>query len=236
MPRLRQFTVVGTFNVDHYEFDSALALVHIEDAQRLFLLRRRDVTGVRLKLEGPVRGAAASRASWRASCGPSIYATDWTRQNATFFRAVELEKRMMLLILLLIIAIAAFNLVSSLFMVVKEKNADIAILRTLGACPGGVTQVFMIQGTMIGLLGTLLGLVVGISLALNVETVVPFIENVLGFKFLAKDVYQITDLPSELRMPGRRDDRDRVLHAVAARDDLPELAGGEGESGGGAAL
>jgi lipoprotein-releasing system permease protein len=134
------------------------------------------------------------------SLGPDTYTSDWTLQHATFFRAVEIEKRMMFLIVLLIIVVAAFNIVSSLMMAVKDKNADIAILRTLGASPGGVTKIFLIQGTIIALLGTLLGLVGGVSLALNVETVVPFIESVLGFKFLAKDVYQISDLPSELRL------------------------------------
>jgi lipoprotein-releasing system permease protein len=135
------------------------------------------------------------------SLGPEFYASDWTQQNATFFRAVEIEKRMMFLIVLLIIVVAAFNIVSSLMMAVKDKNADIAILRTLGASPGGITTIFLIQGTMIGLFGTLLGLAGGITLALNVETVVPLVESVLGFKFLSKDVYQIADLPSELRIP-----------------------------------
>ena len=199
MPRLRQFTVVGIFQVDHYEFDSALALTHIEDAQRLFRFDDA-VTGIRLRLKDLFVARTVARELERAA-GPEIFAADWTQQNATFFRAVEIEKRMMFLIVLLIIVVAAFNIVSSLMMAVKDKNADIAILRTLGASPGGITKIFLIQGTMIGLLGTLLGLAGGIALALNVETVVPFIENVLGFKFLAKDVYQITDLPSELRTP-----------------------------------
>ncbi len=122
--------------------------------------------------------------------GPDTYTSDWTLQNATFFRAVEIEKRMMFLIVLLIIVVAAFNIVSSLMMAVKDKNADIAILRTLGASPGGITKIFLIQGTMIALLGTLLGLIGGVSLALNVETVVPIIENVLGFQ-----------VPGEGRLP-----------------------------------
>ena len=199
MPRLRQFTVVGIFQVDHFEFDSALALTHIEDAQKLFRFDDA-VTGIRLRLKDLFVARTVARELERAA-GPDIFAADWTQQNATFFRAVEIEKRMMFLIVLLIIVVAAFNIVSSLMMAVKDKNADIAILRTLGASPGGITKIFLIQGTMIGLLGTLLGLAGGIALALNVETVVPFIENVLGFKFLAKDVYQITDLPSELRVP-----------------------------------
>jgi lipoprotein-releasing system permease protein len=198
VPRLRQCTVIGIFQVDHFEFDSGLALMHIEDAQKLFRFDDA-VTGVRLRLKDLFQAKAVARELAR-SLGPDTYTSDWTLQHATFFRAVEIEKRMMFLIVALIIVVAAFNIVSSLMMAVKDKNADIAILRTLGASPGGVTKVFLIQGTVIALLGTLLGLVGGISLALNVETVVPFIESVLGFKFLAKDVYQISDLPSELRM------------------------------------
>jgi lipoprotein-releasing system permease protein len=198
VPRLRQFTVVGIFQVDHFEFDSGLAIIHIDDASKLFRFDDA-VTGVRLRLKDLFRAKAVARELAR-TLGPDIYTSDWTLQHATFFRAVEIEKRMMFLIVLLIIVVAAFNIVSSLMMAVKDKNADIAILRTLGASPGGITKIFLIQGTIIALLGTLLGLVGGVSLALNVETVVPFIENVFGFKFLAKDVYQISDLPSELRL------------------------------------
>jgi lipoprotein-releasing system permease protein len=199
LPRLRQFTVVGIFHVDHFEFDSGLALMHLEDAQRLFRFDGA-VSGVRLRLKDLFQAAAVAREVVRA-LGPDFYASDWTLQHANFFRAVQIEKRMMFLIVLLIIAVAAFNIVSSLMMAVKDKNSDIAILRTLGASPTGITRIFLIQGTMIGLLGTLLGLIGGVSLALNVETVVPFIENLFGFKFLAKDVYQISDLPSELQTP-----------------------------------
>jgi lipoprotein-releasing system permease protein len=199
VPRMRQFTVVGIFQVDHFEFDSGLALLHIEDARKLFRFDDA-VTGVRLRLKDLFQAKAVARELAR-SLGPDTYTSDWTLQHATFFRAVEIEKRMMFLIVLLIIVVAAFNIVSSLMMAVKDKNADIAILRTLGASPGGVTKIFLIQGTIIALLGTLLGLIGGVSLALNVETVVPIIEKVLGFKFLAKDVYQISDLPSELRLP-----------------------------------
>ena len=199
LPRLRQFTVVGIFQVDHFEFDSGLALINIEDAQKLFRFDGA-VTGLRLRLKDLFEAKSVARELVRF-LGPEFYASDWTQQNATFFRAVEIEKRMMFLIVLLIIVVAAFNIVSSLMMAVKDKSADIAILRTLGASPGGITRIFLIQGTMIGLFGTLLGLAGGVSLALNVETVVPFIESVLGFKFLAKDVYQIAELPSELRVP-----------------------------------
>ena len=198
LPRLRQFTVVGIFAVDHYEYDSGLALVDMEDAQKLYRMGN-EVSGVRLKLKDLFEATRVSR-ELSASLGPDAYITDWTRLNANFFRAVDIEKRMMFLIVFLIIAVAAFNIVSSLFMAVKDKQADIAILRTLGASPGSVMKIFLIQGTLIGLMGTLAGVVCGIALAVNVDVVVPFIENLLGFKFLSKDVYQISDLPSELRL------------------------------------
>jgi lipoprotein-releasing system permease protein len=136
-----------------------------------------------------------------AQLGPEYYVSDWTMQNANFFRAVQIEKRMMFLIVFLIIAVAAFNIISSLVMAVKDKQPDIAILRTLGAAPASITKIFLVQGALIGVVGTALGLLGGISLALNVDVVVPFIERVFGIKFLAKDVYQITELPSELLMP-----------------------------------
>ena len=196
IPRLRQFTVVGTFNIGHYEIDASLALVHLEDAQRLYRLGD-GVTGVRLKLDDLFRAPAVAREMLRY-LPTNVAVLDWTRMNATYFRAVDLEKRMMSLLLFFIIAIAAFNLVSSLFMVVKEKNADIAILRTLGASPGGVLRVFMIQGVVIGTVGVLCGIVFGILGALNVDTIVNFVERLFGFKFLPQDVYQISDLPSEL--------------------------------------
>ena len=197
IPRLRQFTVIGTFNIGHYEIDSTLALVHMEDAQRLYLLGDQ-VTGVRLKLDDLFRAQRVAH-ELLGLLPPQVTVMDWTRMNATYFRAVELEKRMMSLLLFFIIAIAAFNLVSSLFMVVKEKNADIAILRTLGASPYGVMRVFMIQGTIIGVIGVGCGIVFGILGALNVDVIVGFVERVFGFKFLPQDVYQISDLPSELR-------------------------------------
>jgi lipoprotein-releasing system permease protein len=197
IPRLRQFTVVGIFSVDHYEYDSGLALVDLQDAQTLYRMGEQ-VSGVRLKLKDLFEATRVSR-ELAQSLGPDAYITDWTRLNANFFRAVDIEKRMMFLIVFLIIAVAAFNIVSSLFMAVKDKQADIAILRTLGASPGSVMKIFLIQGTLIGLMGTLAGVAAGIALAVNVDVVVPFIENLLGFKFLSKDVYQISDLPSELR-------------------------------------
>jgi len=196
VPRLRQFTVVGTFSVGHYEIDSTLALIHMEDAQRLYMLGDR-VSGVRLKLKDLFRAQVVAHELAR-TLPSDVMVVDWTRMNATYFRAVDLEKRMMSLLLFFIIAIAAFNLVSSLFMVVKEKNADIAILRTLGASPGGVMKIFMIQGAIIGVTGVAFGIVFGILGALNVDIIVGFVERVFGFKFLPSDVYQISDLPSEL--------------------------------------
>jgi lipoprotein-releasing system permease protein len=198
IPRLRQFTVVGIFGVDHYEYDAGLALIALEDAQRLFRFGDA-VSGVRLKLKDLFEAGTVTRDLTR-SLGPEVYASDWTMHHANFFRAVQIEKRMMFLIVMIIVVVAAFNIVSTLTMAVNDKNADIAILRTLGASPASITGVFLIQGTIVGLLGTLLGLILGISVAFNVETVVPFIENLLGFKFLAKDVYYISDLPSEVRV------------------------------------
>ena len=208
IPRLRQFTVVGIFGVDHYEYDAGLALIALEDAQRLFRFGDA-VSGVRLKLKDLFEAGTVARELTRA-LGPEIYASDWTMHHANFFRAVQIEKRMMFIVIILIIAVAAFNIVSSLVMVVQDKQPDIAILRTMGASPGAVTRIFIIQGTLIGVVGTLLGLIGGVALALNVETVVPFIENLLGIKFLAKDVYYISDLPSELQVP------DVVVTAVVA--------------------
>ena len=189
--------MVGIFAVDHFEYDSGLAIMHLEDAQKLFRMGEQ-VSGVRLKLRDLFQAVPVAHELARV-LGPDFYITDWTRLNANFFRAVDIEKRMMFLIVFLIIAVAAFNIVSSLFMAVKDKQADIAILRTLGASPASITKIFLIQGAMVGLLGTLAGVACGVALALNVDVVVPFIESLLGFKFLSKDVYQISELPSELR-------------------------------------
>ena len=197
LPRLRQFTVVGTFRVGHHEIDSGLALTHIEDAQRLYRMGDQ-ISGVRLKLDDLFQ---AQRVAYELSSRipPNTTVTDWTRLNATWFKAVDLEKRMMSLLLFFIIAIAAFNLVSSLFMVVKEKQADIAILRTLGASPGGVMKIFMTQGIVIGVVGVFFGIVFGILGALYVDVIVGFVERLFGFRFLDPTVYQISSLPSELR-------------------------------------
>ena len=208
LPRLKQFTVVGIFNVDHYEYDSGLALIHIEDAQKLFRFDG-TVSGVRLKLKDLFQSTAVARDLTRM-IPAEVYISDWTQQHANLLRAIQIEKRMMFLIIFLIIAVAAFNIVSSLVMAVKDKQSDIAILRTLGASPASITRIFMIQGTMIGVLGTALGVAGGVVLALNVDSVVLVIENAFGFKFFSKDVYLISDLPSELQTP------DVVITAVAS--------------------
>ena len=197
IPRLKQFNVVGVFEVGMFEFDSGLALVHLDDAQKLYQMGD-TVSGVRLRLEDLFASRTVSR-DLMAKLERDYFATDWTRSHANFFRAVEIEKRVMFIILLLIVAVAAFNIVSTLVMLVTDKQSDIAILRTLGASPGSIVQVFMVQGTLIGVIGTFAGLVLGVLVGLNVDTVVPFIENLLGFKFLAKDIYYISDLPSDVQ-------------------------------------
>ncbi len=197
LPRLRQFTVIGIFEIGHYEIDSALAVVHIGDAQRLYRMEEQ-VSGVRLRLDDLFLARSVVR-DLVTQLPPEVSVSDWSRFNANYFRAVDLEKRMMSLLLFFIIAIAAFNLVASLFMVVKEKQADIAILRTMGASPGEVMRIFMVQGTLIGAIGVGCGIVLGILGALYVAAIVGFVEHLFGFKFLPQDVYQIADLPSQLQ-------------------------------------
>ena len=197
IPRLKQFTVAGIFEVGMFEYDSALAYVNLEDAQKLYQLGDA-VSGVRLRLEDLFEARTVAR-ELMAKFDRDLFATDWTRSHANFFRAVEIEKRVMFIILMLIVAVAAFNIVSTLVMLVQDKQADIAILRTLGASPRSIVQIFMIQGSLIGVIGTLIGVVTGVILGLNVDTVVPAIEHVLGFQFLAKDVYYISELPSDVQ-------------------------------------
>lgn len=196
LPRLRRFTVVGVFEVGMYEYDRGVALIHIRDAARLFSLDD-NVTGLRLKLDDIYDAPAlARRLSVQLPAGYRV--EDWTRQHANFFRAVKTEKRVMFIILTLIVAVAAFNIVSTLIMVVTDKRSDIAILRTLGASPGSIMAIFIIQGVVIGVMGTALGVAGGLGLALNVETIVPAIEQFFNVEFLAADVYYISDVPSEL--------------------------------------
>jgi lipoprotein-releasing system permease protein len=196
VPRLKQFTVVGTFDVGFNEADAGLALIHLEDAQRVYQMGDK-VSGVRLKLQDLFEARTVGREL--VAQRPDLFGYDWTNSHPNLFRAVQIEKRMMFIILTLIIAVATFNVVSTLVMLVTDKQADIAILRTLGAAPRSIMQVFMVQGSVIGVLGTVLGVVGGVLLALNVETVVPAIENLIGFKVMPKDVYMIPDLPSEVQ-------------------------------------
>jgi lipoprotein-releasing system permease protein len=196
VPRTRRFTVTGVFEVGMYEYDRTLAVVHIKDAAKLLGLGE-GVSGVRLKLADMFAAPRTSRAL-EDRLGPELIASDWTRQHVNFFRAIRTEKTVMFVILALIVAVAAFNIISTLVMVVTEKEPDIAILRTLGATPRSIMAVFMVQGTLIGLLGTLLGVAGGVALALNVETIVPLLERQLGVEFLPADVYYISSLPAEL--------------------------------------
>ncbi len=199
VPRLKQFTVAGIFQVGMYEYDAGLALIHLEDAARLYRMGEQ-VSGLRLKLADLYRAPQVSRElAAQLSRYGAYYVSDWTQQHANFFRAVQMEKRVMFVILTLIVAVAAFNIVSTLVMAVTDKRADIAILRTLGASPRSIMQIFIVQGALIGVIGTLMGVAGGVLLALNIETMVPFIERLLGFEFLAKDVYYISDLPSRLQ-------------------------------------
>lgn len=199
LPRLRRFRVTGIFDVGMYEYDRGVALVHMEDAARLFKLDNA-ITGIRLKLIDLFKAPQVSR-QLAGQLGDNLRVEDWTRQHANFFRAVQTEKRVMFVILTLIVAVAAFNIVSTLVMVVTDKRADIAILRTLGATPGEILRIFMIQGALIGLLGTALGIIGGVALALNVETIVPAIEEAFSVQFMPADVYYISDLPSKLNWP-----------------------------------
>ncbi|MGV3627737.1 MAG: lipoprotein-releasing ABC transporter permease subunit [Betaproteobacteria bacterium] len=208
LPRLRQFTVAGIIDSGHYKIDSSLALLHIEDAQRLYRMDSQ-VSGVRLKLDDLFRARQVIR-DLLATLPPEVSVSDWTQFDPTYFRAVDLEKRMMSLLLFFIIAIAAFNMVASLYMVVREKQADIAILRTMGASPGEVMRIFMVQGTLIGVIGVGCGIVFGIVSALNVAAIVGFIEHLFNVKFMPQEVYQIADLPSELQI------LDVVLTALVA--------------------
>ena len=199
MPRLKRFTVVGIFEVGHNQYDSAMALIHIRDAQKLFKMKD-EVTGVRLKLDDLYKAPQISR-EIEAKISGYHRVTDWTQHHANLFRAIKIEKTMMFIILSLIIAVAAFNIVSTLVIVVNDKQADIAILRTLGASPAMIMRIFISQGMVIGIVGTLLGTISGVLTAQNIETIVPALESLLGIKFLAPDIYLISDLPSEMKWP-----------------------------------
>ena len=197
LPRVKSFRVVGVFEVGMFEFDSGLALIHLADAQKLYRLGDA-VSGVRLKLDDLFAAPRVAR-ELAATIPVDAEVRDWTLNHANFFRAVAIEKRMMFLILTLIVAVAAFNIVSAQVMVVTDKQADIAILRTQGASPASILAIFIIQGALVGTLGTLIGVAGGLALAYNIETVVPFVERLLGVQFLDKTVYYISELPSQVQ-------------------------------------
>ena len=218
VPRIKQFKVVGLFQIGMYEYDAGLALIHMDDAAKLYRMEG-TVSGVRLKIDDiddapKVSGelnqslstSLLSNESKDLATGDTVtntfgsqyFVTDWTQQHANFFKAVQMEKRVMFIILALIVAVAAFNIVSTLVMAVTDKRADIAIMRTFGASPRSIMGIFIVQGALIGVIGTIAGAVIGVLIALNIGTIVPFIENLFHVQFLAKDVYYISDLPSKL--------------------------------------
>ena len=194
VPRLKQFTLVGVFEAGHYEYDSGLALIHIDDAARLFRLE--GPGGVQLRL-ADVYSARMVGADLQRRLGPAVIVRDWTRTNRNWYDAVQVEKRMMFIILTLIVAVAAFNLVSTLVMTVTDKRADIAILRTLGASPSSIMGIFIVQGAMAGVIGTFGGCALGLLVALNIDVIVPAIEHALGVAFLPGSIYLISRMPSQ---------------------------------------
>ena len=194
VPRLKQMKVVGTFNSGHYEYDSTLVLMHHIDAEKFFRLE--GPTGVRLKLRDLHQAPEVAMQLVHTLSG-NLLIRDWTQQNKTWFAAVQVEKRMMFIILTLIVAVAAFNLVSTLVMTVTDKRADIAILRTLGASPKSIMGIFVVQGAMGGVIGTVAGLALGLLIAFNIDVIVPAIEQMLHTTFLPKDIYLISKMPSE---------------------------------------
>jgi len=199
LPRTRRFTVTGIYRVGMYEFDRRLVFINLEDAQKLF--RKGDtVSGIRLAVTDVFSAPSIVREAALAG-GGGVLVSDWTRRHVNFFRSIQITKSILFVILLMVIAVAAFNIVSTLVMVVKNKQSDIAILRTAGASPGDILRIFITQGTVIGIVGTLSGMILGVLASLYLENIVQFMEATFGIKFLAADVYFISDLPSELRIP-----------------------------------
>lgn len=197
IPRMKRFTVSGIYRVGMYEFDRRLAFINIDDARKLY--RKRDaVTGVRLAVTEIYEAPAIVR-EVALAYGEVVLVSDWTRRHVNFFRSIQITKSILFVILLMVIAVAAFNIVSTLVMVVKDKQADIAILRTVGARPSSILKIFITQGSIIGIVGTFAGVALGVILALNLESIITFFEAVFGIKFLAADVYFISDLPSDLK-------------------------------------
>ena len=197
LPRLKQFTVSGIFEAGHFEFDTTLAFISIDDAMRIF--QADAPTGLRVKLHNMQEAPAVAKDLTLLLIDQEVVVRDWSKQNKNWFAAVQTEKKMMFIILMLIIAVAAFNLVSTLVMTVTEKQADIAILRTLGATPRSIMKIFIVQGALAGILGTLIGVSFGVLVSLNIDVIVPFIERLFGFQFLPKNIYLISSLPSDLQ-------------------------------------
>jgi lipoprotein-releasing system permease protein len=198
VPRMKRFTVTGIYRVGMYEFDRRLAFIHLEDAQKLYREGDR-VNGIRLAVND-IYSAPAIVREVALALGDPVLVSDWTRSHVNFFRSIQITKSILFVILLLVVAVAAFNIVSTLVMVVKDKQADIAILRTVGASPSTILKIFMTQGSIIGVVGTLAGIVLGVTFTLNLETIVGFMESTFGIKFLAADVYFISDLPADLQI------------------------------------
>lgn len=198
VPRTKRFTVQGIYRVGMYEFDRRLAFIHLADAQKLY--RKGDaVSGVRLAVTDIYNAPAIVR-EVALELGDPVLVSDWTRSHVNFFRSIQITKSILFVILLLVVAVAAFNIVSTLVMVVKDKQSDIAILRTVGASPSTILKIFMTQGSIIGVVGTLAGVALGVVFTLNLETIVSFMESTFGIKFLAADVYFISDLPADLQL------------------------------------
>jgi len=196
LPRLKQFTITGIFKAGHFEYDSTLVLIHMADAQKLYRMESNQVSGVRLKLQDLFQAQQVVQ-ELIPMISATTYISDWTSQHANYFRAIQIEKRMLSLILALLILVAAFNIVSTLVMAVTDKQPDIAILRTLGASPRSIMKIFIIQGTLIGILGTILGVLGGVLLAFNVDSVIASIEYLFTVQFLSREVYYISEVPSD---------------------------------------
>jgi lipoprotein-releasing system permease protein len=198
MPRMKQFKLVGLFEMGYQNYDSGLALVHMEDAAKLYRMGDK-ITGLRIKLDDPfLTPEVAQNIATKLSGQGNYYISDWVQENPNFFAALKMEKRIMSIIMVLVVAVAAFNIVSTLIMAVIDKRADIAIMRTFGASPHSIMRIFIIQGALIGIVGTLLGVTLGLLIALNIGVIVPFIENLFHVQFLAKDVYYISEVPSQV--------------------------------------
>lgn len=201
MPRMKQFKLIGLFETGYQAYDSGLALIHMEDAAKLYRMEDK-VSGLRLKLDDPfLTSVVAPEIAAKLSGQGNYYLSDWVQENPNFFQALKMEKRIMSIIMVLVVAVAAFNIVSTLIMAVIDKRADIAIMRTFGASPRSIMQIFIVQGVLIGVIGTLSGVGLGILITLNIDVIVPFIEQLFNTKFLAKDVYYISEVPSKLLWP-----------------------------------